>query len=350
MKSIDIARLAGVSRSTVSRVINNYPNVPEKTRQKVMKVINEYNYMPNSYARTLAGKNSNTIGLFFIIRDGLENGDRLFKNDYFASYLDILVDMANAKDYYVLVSIVSDENKYLKINQAFSEKRIDGGIIIGTENDTLSRINAQNFNTSIILFDYDMNKEEAKKYENTNFTIINSNDQIGIEKAIDYLYNLGHREIGFIKGRETSRSGNGRFISFKEAMKRKNLNINEEYLLEGDFSTDTAYLEVKRVINNNKLASAYISANDYMALGAIRAFKEEGYSVPGDISIVGFDNTNRAQEFDLKLTTIGPNFYEMAKKAINVLDDQIKDQEKKYNLQVYEYAVEFFERDTCKKV
>ena len=350
MKSIEIAKLAGVSRSTVSRVINNYSNVPEKTRQKVMAVINEHNYMPNSFARTLAGKNSNTIGLFFIIRGGQEDGDRLFRNDYFASYLDIIVDMANAKDYYVLVSIVSNEDKYLKINQAFLEKRIDAGIIIGTQNDTLTRINAQNYNTSMILFDYDMSKEEAKKYENTNFTIINSKDHLGIEKAVDYLYNLGHKEIGFIKGGETSRSAILRFNGFKEAMKSKNLYVNEDYLLEGDFSTDTAYSKVKSAIKNNKLATAYISANDYMALGAVRAFKEAGYTVPGDISIVGFDNTHRAQESDLKLTTIGPNFYEMAKKAISVLDDQINGENIKSQLEIFEYDVEFFERDTCKKV
>jgi LacI family transcriptional regulator len=350
MKSIEIAKLAGVSRSTVSRVINNYSNVPEETRQKVMAVINEYNYMPNSFARTLAGKSSNTIGLFFIIRGGQENGDRLFRNDYFASYLDIIVDMANAKDYYVLVSIVTDEDKYLKISQAFLEKRIDAGIIIGTQTDTLSRINAQNYNTSMILFDYNMSKEEAEKYENTNFTIINSKDQIGIAKAVDYLYNLGHKEIGFIKGGETSRSAIVRFNGFKEAMKSKNLPINEDYLLEGDFSTDTAYSKVKKAIKDNKLATAYISANDYMAMGAIRAFKEEGISVPRDISIVGFDNTHRAQEADLKLTTIGPDFYEMSKKAISILDAKIKGENITSKLEVFEYDVEFFERDTCKKV
>ncbi|MFA9398570.1 MAG: LacI family DNA-binding transcriptional regulator [Clostridiaceae bacterium] len=350
MKSEDIAKLAGVSRSTVSRVMNNYPNVPDETREKVMKIVNEHNYMPNSCARTLAGKNSNTIGLFFVIHGGRKDSDRLFRNEYFTTYLDAIVDMANAKDYYVLVSIVSDENKYLNINRAFLEKRIDGGIIIGTQNDTLSRFDAEKLNTSIVLFDYKMSDEELIKYKNNNFTIINSKDKLGIEKAVDYLYNLGHREIGFIKGNENSMSGRARYNGFVESMKKRDMDINEDYVLHGDFSAESAYSEVNRTIKNNKIASAYISGNDSMALGAIRAFKEKGYSIPGDVSIIGFDNIQGAQELDVKLTTIGSDFYRMAKKAISILDSQIKNENKNNDLQVLEYDVKFFERDTCKKI
>ena len=106
MKSEDIAKIAGVSRSTVSRVINNYPNVPESTRAKVMEVINEYNYSPNAFARTLAGKKSETIGIFFIIDDINEEMPRLVYNDFYTAYLDAIVDIANSKGYYVLVQTI----------------------------------------------------------------------------------------------------------------------------------------------------------------------------------------------------------------------------------------------------
>ena len=351
MKSIEVAKLAGVSRSTVSRVINNYPNVPPETREKVMKIIEEYNYMPNSYARTLAGKKNNTIGLFFIISEADAVNERLFRNDYFAAYLDILVDMASERDYYVLISLVTDETKYSKINQAFHEKRIDGGIIIGTQENTLSHLVAHGLDTSIVLFDYDVDMEAMERFDKTQFTVINSNDEEGIFRAVQHLYELGHREIGFIRGREASRSGHIRRLAFAKAMEGLNLRINDSYCLDGDFHVDTVYEELsKRIKEGQKLPTAYISANDYMALGAIRAFNENNISVPGDISIIGFDNTHRAQEFNPKLTTMGPDFYKMAQKAIDILDNQIKAGDHYQPLQTFDYEVEFFIRDTCKKI
>ena len=97
MRSEDIAKLAGVSRSTVSRVINNYSNVPEETRAKVLKVIEQHQYEPNSFARALAGKKTDTIGLFAISMNEKENATRIYQNNYFAPFVDAVVDTANAR-------------------------------------------------------------------------------------------------------------------------------------------------------------------------------------------------------------------------------------------------------------
>ena len=92
MKSEEIAKIAGVSRSTVSRVINNYPNVPDETKKKVLEVIEKYNYQPNTCARVLAGKKSDTIGLFIVSIADAENPNRLYKNDYFNQFTNAVVD------------------------------------------------------------------------------------------------------------------------------------------------------------------------------------------------------------------------------------------------------------------
>jgi len=138
MKSEDIAKLAGVSRSTVSRVLNNYSNVPDQTRRKVMKVIREHNYVPNTPARILAGKGMNTLGLFIVSIDEKTETNRIYQNNYFAPFLDIVVDVANNNDFYALVHTVYSERDYAKIQKAFQEKRIDGGIVVGTKDDTIS--------------------------------------------------------------------------------------------------------------------------------------------------------------------------------------------------------------------
>src|SRR5690554_3710481 len=100
MKSDDIAKLAGVSRSTVSRVINNYPDIPQKTRDKVLKIIEEYQYEPNTSARVLAGKGTNTIGLFVVSLVENNNMNRIYQNNYFAPFVEAVIDTANASGYY----------------------------------------------------------------------------------------------------------------------------------------------------------------------------------------------------------------------------------------------------------
>lgn len=347
MKSEEIAKIAGVSRSTVSRVINNYKNVPEATRERVMKVIDEYNYMPNSFARTLAGKKSNTIGLFFIVAEDKYHENRIFQNDYFTLYLNLLVDMAHSKDYFVLISIVSEPREYSKISQAFLEQRIDGAIIIGTHKDTLKQIQAENIKSSIVLFDYVMTQEEKELYKDAHISIINSKDEEAIEKVVDYLVGLGHTEIGFIRGADSSRSGQIRYSAFQKAMQIHGISIKEEAIFDGHFSMKETYNAMKEIIAYKGLATAYIAANDFMAIGAMNALTEANYRIPEDISIIGFDNSERANEIHPRLTTLGPNFIEMSQRAIEILDAKVKGEE---NIpELIEYPVTFYERESSNK-
>ena len=133
MRSEEIAKLAGVSRSTVSRVINNYSNVPQATRDKVMKVIRKYNFEPNMSARVLAGKGTDTLGLFLFSIYDKKNPLRVYGNSYFGPFLDAVVDTRNYKGFYILIHTIYTPQECRYIDQTFSQKRIDGGIIIGTE-------------------------------------------------------------------------------------------------------------------------------------------------------------------------------------------------------------------------
>lgn len=348
MKSEDIARIAGVSRSTVSRVINNYPNVPPETRERVMKIVREYNYAPNTSARALAGKKSNTIGLFLIVDGKHYESDRINQNDYFRAYLDYLVEYASMYDFYVLVSVITGENKYYKIEQAFIERRIDAGIIIGTQADTLNKIHSESRSSQMIVFDYDMSKSDKEHFSKSKISTINSMDYKGIHDAVEYLYNKGHRKIGFIKGNPKTRSGRVRYDAFLHAMNVYDLFINHDYIIEGNFDNEIAYAKTKEMINTCiELPTAMISANDFMALRAIDAINEEGLSVPKDMSIIGFDNTLHGQIAEPGLTTMGPDFEAMSKKAIELLKKQLED---KVDAKHLKYEVNFYERESCRSL
>lgn len=346
MKSEDIARLAGVSRSTVSRVINNYPNVPQVTKEKVMKIVEEYNYRPNTFARTLAGKKSNTIGLFFVITGGKREDSHIARNDYFASYLNYLVDVANGKEYYVLVNTISESSDYEKVNQAFLEKRIDGGVIIGTQTDSLTEIHLDNINAPLVVLDYDVATIESEGIRSDKIFIINSGDIEGIDKAVLHLKNKGHKNIGFIKGNKLTRSARVRFDGYKKAMIKHRLNIEERYIIEGEFSVEVAYKNIKKAIKEKCLPTAYISSNDYMAIEVIKALKEEGLSVPDDIAIIGFDNVHLSEQSEPALTTLGPRFFDMAKKAIEILDIELMHTNETAS-KMTEFEVDLIVRSSC---
>ncbi len=344
MKSEDIAKLAGVSRSTVSRVINNYTNVPEATREKVMKVIDEYNYRPNTFARTLAGKKSKTIGLFFVILDTKGDNFKITRNDYFSFYLNYMVDVANSMDYYVLVNTVTVPEDYEKVNQAFLEKRIDGGVIIGTTTDTLEYIDVTNLNAPLVLMDYE--HETIKGEDNKeSLYVINSSDKHGIIRAVEYLIDKGHTKIGFIKGKSSTRSGRIRFEGFVEAMRKYGLGINEDHVIEGEFLKEVVHKNIREAVDKGNLPTAFISSNDYMGLEVMHVLNEEGYKVPEDIAIIGFDDVNLSERSNPPLTTIAPKYDAMSRCAIELLDQALK--EEKTAEHVCEFDVDMILRDSC---
>lgn len=347
MKSEDIAKLAGVSRSTVSRVINNYPNVPEGTREKVMKIVQEYNYMPNTFARTLAGKKSNTIGLFFVVTGETFFNSRIARNDYFSSYLSYLVDIANGLDYYVLVNTISIDSDYEKVNQAFLEKRIDGGVIIGTQDDTLSNIHVENILAPMVVFDYNLSEDEMKAYHDKPLYLVNSDDVQGMDRAVAYLKAKGHNRIGFIKGNLMTRSARVRYEGYLKAMASHELEVNSKDIIEGEFSMKLAYQNMKEAISRNDLPTAFISSNDYMAIEAMKALIEEGFDVPKDMAMIGFDNVHLSEQSNPNLTTLEPKFYDMARKAIELLDAKLSQLEDKSQPKLFEFGVDLVVRKSC---
>jgi family./Bacterial regulatory proteins, lacI family. len=348
MKSEEIAKIAGVSRSTVSRVINNYPNVPEKTRERVMKIIREYNYEPNMSARVLAGKRTNTIGLFLFSIYDIKSPNRVYGNGFFSPFVDAFVDVGNSMGFYMLVHTIYKPEESWRIRQTFSQKRIDGGIIIGTEKSREMESILRNLTHPLVIMDY--NPSEIQKIINpkAKIGVINSDDEKGIYKAVDYLVSLGHRRIGMILGRQTTYSGHRRRESFVKRMKFHGLPLDVRYIIKGDFTWETVVPAIENLIDSGQIPTGIIASNDSMAMAAIDTFKRHGIRVPEDVSVIGYDDFPTSAIVKPALTTVRIPFFEMAKKSMDMLSELIESDEPKF--MVYNADTELVVRETCAKI
>ncbi|MDF2922132.1 MAG: transcriptional regulator [Paenibacillaceae bacterium] len=348
MKSEDIAKLAGVSRSTVSRVINNYSNVPENTRRKVLQIIEEHQYEPNTSARVLAGKGTDTIGLFVVSTAERPEANRIYDNSYFARFVDAVTDNANARGSYVLIHTVYTQADFLKVKQAFLQKRIDGGIIVGTSEDTELVQELAGLGSPLVLIDYDIAGIINNRLDKNHLAVVNSKDYEGTMAVMEYLIGLGHREIGILSGRMNTFSGRERYNAYEAAMKQHGLRLDGNHILRGEFLKETAYREVQRLMSLGKPPTALFSANDDMAIAAMQAFAEQGIRIPEDVSLAGFDDVPAASLMTPKLTTVRLPIYEMAKSAVESIFRM--GQKDGTSFSTISFPAEFITRDSCRPV
>jgi len=317
INSNEVAALAGVSRSTVSRVINNYSNVPPKTREKVLKAIKELNYYPNVSAQMLAGKNSRTIGLFIITSAAVD----VLTNMMIASVMEAASDM----NYYVLTYIIrdiNDETTQHNVREMFHQSRIDGGIFIALKRDEpfINELVADGF--VIGVFDQERNEKRL-----ANHIPAKLNNDSGIKQAIAYLIGLGHRKIGIVNGDLSRLSGLQRYEGFLSTMGQYGLEVNESWVLASDFNEAAAYEAMDLFLQGGakELPTAWIAANDSEAFGVIRALNKHGLHVPDHMSVIGFDDHLLSERFLPPLTTIRVDFKQLFTELMQLVIKQVEE-------------------------
>ncbi len=342
MKSEDIAKLAGVSRSTVSRVINNYPNVPQATREKVMRVISEMGYEPNTSAQILAGKANNTIGLFVV---SIYNRDNIYRSDYYSSFVNAAVDASNSNGYYVLIHTVYSAQDYYRISQTFLQKRISGGILVGNEKDTAQIQKLMNTGVPIGIVDYDISELTLKNQGSENLVVINSDDYNAARDAVHRLYALGRRKIAVIVGRVQTYSGRQRYQGYLDAMNELGLEVDDDFVLWGDFIYSTAREKTLNMIASGHLPDAIVACNDGMAIAAIDALREQHISVPEDIAVVGFDDVITASQITPRLSTYRVPLYEMVTAVTGKVIAHIEGRAS--GVEYETVPLEYIKRDSC---
>lgn len=282
----EIAKKAKVSRSTVSRVINNYPTVKENTRLAVQKVIEELNYIPSAAARTLASKKTNVIGvLIYNITQPFWSG--IFAGiEQYISKTEYGLFLVNSKNH---LDVWDYKNDYRKNLRNLVQRGVDG-IIVALANDLKSE-DLDFLETSDIPFVVIQNH-----LNNERVTGINVDNIAGAREATEYLIRLGHRNIVHMAGPLDSGISRDRVEGFMNAMQDAGLSLTGDSIVNCGFLFNDGYWCMKRLMAKEDAPTAVLCANDITAFGAYLAVQEEDGRTPEDISIIGFDRLSKLMD------------------------------------------------------
>ncbi len=291
----EIAKEAKVSLGTVSHVLNNTATVSEEKRKAVMAAVEKLDYKPNQAARMLKNKNSKTIGL--LIPD--------IGNPYYAELARGVEDMANRHDYTVLVCNndrnPKKEERYLS---TLSNKQVDGVIIVKLANE-LGKLKEYFSPRQIVLID------SGELAEESLIQTVNLDEKEGAALAMNYLYHNGHRRIAHIAGLLESNSSRERKWAYCHFMNGIGTPDDQLVIENGKYSYYGGYQAMKIIMERDSSITGVFAANDLMGMGALQAIHDSGRNVPGDISVIGYDDIEPTEYCTPKLTTVRQPKYEV---------------------------------------
>ena len=300
----DVAAHAGVSHQTVSRVINNHPNVSKRTLGKVETAIAELGYRRNTAARNLVTRRSNTIGVL---------GTDLFQ--YGPANTLLGVEQA-ARDAGYFVSIASlrsaSQDALLDALQHFMDQAVEGICVLVPHTETLDVLEEFNAGVPIVA---------VGSLGNDSISGAMVDQVRGAELAVAHLIEQGHRRIGHVAGPADWIDGDLRAKGWRRALQEAGL--QQDVLLEGDWSAARGY-EIGCWFALNRPATALFVGNDQMALGILRAFSEAGVRVPEDVSVVGFDDQPESAFFTPPLATVRQDFEELGRRCMDIILKEIE--------------------------
>ena len=296
----DVARVAGVSKKTVSRVINRWPLLKEGTRNKVESVIAELVYKPKPQARGLALRRNFLLGLLH------DNPNAQTVLNFQEGVLDAIRDT----DFALVVRPIDRHSPTLldDIREFLEKQRLYGVMILPpiSERDEIAEI-CREVGCAYVRMG-SARLDEAVK-------LVESNDREAVEGAIDHLVGLGHRRIALISGPEGFRSANERRAGFMQAMERHGLNVAPALVVRGTYRFESGKAAAQYLLTLDEPPTAIFASNDEMAIGALQHAQQHGWSVPEQLSIIGFDDTPIAAHLWPPLTTVRWPIRKMAEAA-----------------------------------
>ncbi|MFT9497859.1 LacI family DNA-binding transcriptional regulator [Anaerosolibacter sp.] len=330
----DIAEIAGVAISTVSRVLNNHPDVKNETRKKVLEIIEEHNYIPNNSARNLKKTNSNDIG---VLVKGIYN-------PFFAKIIQSIEEEIDARGYTMILHYNNDNSNDVEAAiELILEKKLIGLICLG---GNFSHLNLEQFSeleVPIVLASTDIEEQQKQDY----FSSVTIENEKAAYEAVVYLCKLGHRRIGIITtGEEDQCIGNLRMKGYKKALKQYDIPYDDNLFSIGEYTFESGYAAMNKLFDKCQDFSAVFITSDIMAIGASKAILSRGLRIPEDISVVGFDGIDFARFFHPSLTTVNQPGEYMGKKSTEILFDIIKNKKGHQHIIL---RTKLLEGESCKK-
>lgn len=327
----DVARIAQVSTSTVSHVINGTRFVNPETRQRVLDVMEELRYHPNRLARSLRSSHSLTLGVL------VPNS----ANPFFAQILLGVEKACFDSGYNFIMGNANDEQeRELAYLNVLLSRQVDGILLIstGAYQESIAFLSAQKI--PLVVVDRATNLPQVDE-------IFTENKQGGLI-ATEYLIDLGHERIGCITGPSFLTPSSQRVEGYYEAMQSRGIVPQESWVVTGYFQHESGYRACQQLIQLNPRPTAIFVCNDLMAVGALCAIHEAGLSVPQDISIIGYDDIPLASYTVPRLTTIAQPAEQIGQMAVERLIDRLQDSE--LEPQSRSLPVKLVRRDSCRSL
>ncbi len=300
----DVARLAHVSHQTVSRVINDSPNVAKETRERVRQAIRSLNYRPNRAARSLITGRSQTLQVIDF-------------DAYYLTPIPPIIARAAEHGYQVGVSTLRTPDSPTELSRLFDEitsRIVDGFILFAMDVPVdVSLLNRLCRGIPYVQLGADPDMQVPA---------VVFDQRYGMQQIMHHLFELGHTRIAEVTGMFTKVDGRIRHDTYVEMMEQRGLAPGP--WLEGDFRVPSGYEQTRRLLEQGASFTALICGNDQMALGALRALHEAGLRVPEDVSVVGFDDEVSVAYFEPPLTTVRQDFQEQARQGIEYLIELIE--------------------------
>jgi LacI family transcriptional regulator len=305
----DIARMSGVSRSTVSRVVNGDPNVNERTRMKVQSVIQSVNFQPNLAARSLAAGRTKVLGL--VIPTAVTAN---FNDPYFPLVIQGVSSACNALGYSVMLWLAEPEYERKPISQIVHNGLVDGVIVSSMlmDDPLIERLCESNRPFVTI----------GRHPTNEMINYVDVDNRAGAYQGVSHILRTGHKRVAVINGPDNTIASRDRFLGYQDALRERKVPMIPELVATGEYSDASGFLSMTRLLPH-KPDSVFV-ASDAMALAAMRAIKDAGLCIPEDIAVVGFDDIPSAATSQPPLTTVRQPIQRTGSLAAEMLIDLIE--------------------------
>ncbi|WP_442599144.1 LacI family DNA-binding transcriptional regulator [Neobacillus sp. D3-1R] len=309
----DVAKLANVAPSTVSRVIANSSRISEKTKEKVREAMDQLGYHPNFIARSLASQSTQAIGLVMP-----SSTDKVFQNPFFPTVLRGISEAANERQYALYMTTgKSEDDIYDGVVQMVQGGRVDGVVLLYSkvEDKILSYLQQRNFPFVVIGKPFKQ-VEEITHVDNDNFR--------ATKEVTEYLINLGHDAIAFIGGDLNLVVTVERLLGYEKALRDAFISLVPEYIIHEEFLREGGQEAVRELMSLEKPPTALVVVDELMALGVLNTLDEMGIKVPEDISIISFNNVMLSEMSRPPLTSVDIGIFDLGFEAAKSLIQKIE--------------------------
>jgi len=330
----EVARRAGVSISTASKALNDKKDVGEATKQKVREIARELNYEPSHFARALARRKTDNIGVITV----RYYKEPMITNPFYAKILEGVEEELINNNLNLLTNILRKEQMdLLDIPKMVKEKSVDGIILLGHMPEPFARM-VSDKGLPVVMID--------NFFNDANISSFIADNVGGAFYAVEYLARTGHKRIAYLSGPSARYSFKQREQGFRQAMQKYSLPVDERFVLFNE-EEDSTYNWMKKILSYEVKPDALFACNDITALIVINMLKDAGLKVPEDMSIMGFDNIDIAAHFIPSISTVDVKKEEMGINAVKKLLDIINQKDTTLENMIFPTSIVI--RDSTKK-